>query len=191
LLEGVKGTSIWQKPLGKNFWAFVFAIILVGVMLVGFFPLLRATIEWSGHPSVDYRGVTLRLPFGWVYSQGDLPLTVKKPWPSSLTGLESSLLIQKADVSGAQRDLLINEWAKLHASSSLWTDINVPMTMPSDGPGLSLRCSHQNVARGSVVRLECLSGDAAWSFRFLVRQSDMEQAEGIMRNVLVGATVSR
>jgi hypothetical protein len=185
-------TGIWQGPLRGKFWAFVFAIIVVGLMLLVLYPLLGPAIEWSKHSSVDYMGVTLRLPFGWVYSPGDLPLTVKKPWPSSLTGLESSLLIQKADVSDAQRDLLINEWAKLHASSSFWTDINVSPTMPSNGPGLSLRCSRQIVGRvDSVVRLECLSGDAAWSFRFLGRQSDTEQAEGIMRNVLVRARVSR
>lgn len=177
--------NIWRMPLGKRFWFFAFAIIMVGLVLAVFYPLFRVTINWSSHLSVSYRGVTIGLPFGWVYSGGDLPLTVKKPWPSSLTGLESRLLIQETDVTDAQRDVLIDGWKKLHPRSELWTEIDVSRAIPSNDSGLSLRCSRQNVGRSSVVRLECLAGDASWTFRFLGRAADMGQAEDIMRNVLI------
>jgi hypothetical protein len=189
LPEGAKVKSVWQRPLKGSFWASVFLIILVSVVLVVFYPLLVATIKWNGHPSVDYQGMTLKLPFGWIYSPSGLPLTIQKPWPSSLTGVQSSLFIQKTGVKDANREALRDSWAKMHASGS-WITINVPPLMPSNENGTALRCSRQLPRRlWGTAFSECLSSDAEWSFRFLGQQSDMEQAEGIMRNVPVRAAV--
>jgi hypothetical protein len=176
-------TSIWNKPLGKTFWTIALSVTLASLTFVILYPLLHAGLEWSAHPNMRYRGITFSLPFGWVLSYTDASLTLKKPWPSILTGMESSLFIQKGDPFNDRRDALITEWEKLHPSSSLWTEVDLFPTS-SNHSTLHLYCKSQNVMSGWRIRLECLSSDGVWTFRFLGKQSDMRQAVDIIHNVI-------
>jgi hypothetical protein len=177
--------SALHKSVSRKFWVGLLLTVVGLLVLLVLYPVVEGVLGWYIQPNVAYRGMNFKLPIGWVYSRSGLPLTVKKP-SSILKGMQGDLWIHKTDITNENREAFVRRWVSVHSNANGFLASDDLQATYKDGTPVTVKCSRQVLPKGGgAITLDCLSGDAVWSFTFIGEPSDVIEAEGIMETILL------